>query len=68
MDIDTAADEIAERLNDTAGEVYLAHSKLESSSRKTRQTVQRNIDAFSKCDNGVLISRRCSTKDRRPGR
>jgi len=55
MDIDTA-DEIAERLNDTAGEVYLAHSKLESSSRKTRQTVQRNIDAFSKCDNGVLIS------------
>lgn len=55
MDIDTA-DEIAERLEDAAGNVYLAHSKLESSSRKTRQTVQRNIDAFSKCDNGVLIS------------
>ncbi|MDB2246371.1 DEAD/DEAH box helicase family protein [Halorubrum ezzemoulense] len=55
MDIDTA-DEIADRLEDTAGDVYLAHSKLESSSRKTRQTVQRNIDAFSKCDNGVLIS------------
>jgi superfamily II DNA or RNA helicase len=55
MDIDTA-DEIADRLRETTEKVYLAHSKLESSSRKTRQTVQRNIDAFSRCDNGVLIS------------
>jgi superfamily II DNA or RNA helicase len=55
MDIETA-DEIADRLSGTTDDVYLAHSKLESSSRKTRQTVQRNIDAFSRCDNGVLIS------------
>lgn len=55
MDIETA-DEIADRLGETHDDVYLAHSKLESSSKKNQQTVQRNIDAFSRCENGVLIS------------
>lgn len=55
MDIDTA-DEIADRLRATTEDVYLAHSKLESSSKKNQRTVQRNIDSFSKCENGVLIS------------
>jgi superfamily II DNA or RNA helicase len=55
MDIDTA-DEVADRLREVTEDVYLAHSKLESSSRKTRKAVQQNIDDFSRCDNGVLIS------------
>jgi superfamily II DNA or RNA helicase len=55
MDIETA-DEIARRLRPTTENVFRAHSKLEASSGKTRRTVQRNIDAFSQCENGVLIS------------
>lgn len=55
MDIDTA-NEIAERLGDVTDNVYRAHSKLERSSDKNRQTVQKNINSFASCDNGVLVS------------
>jgi len=36
--------------------VYRAHSQLETSSKKNNETVQRNINKFGKCENGVLVS------------
>lgn len=55
MDIDTA-DEIAKQLNTVTDNVFRAHSKLESSSRKNNERVQKNINSFANCDNGVLVS------------
>lgn len=55
MDIDTT-DEIADQLEAVTDDVYRAHSQLETSSRKNNERVQRNIDAFANCDNGVLVS------------
>lgn len=55
MDIDTA-NRIADDLSDVTDNVFRAHSKLESSSRKNNETVQKNIDAFASCENGVLVS------------
>ena len=55
MDIDTA-DEIADQLREVTDNVYRAHSQLGTSSRKNNERVQRNIDKFAKCDNGVLVS------------
>jgi len=58
MDIDTA-DEIADQLGEVSDHVYRAHSQLETSSKKNNETVQRNINKFGKCENGVLVSPRC---------
>jgi superfamily II DNA or RNA helicase len=55
MDIATA-DEIADQLTEVTDNVYRAHSQLEGSSKKNNERVQRNIDAFAQCDNGVLVS------------
>jgi len=55
MDIDTA-DEIADQLGEVSDHVYRAHSQLETSSKKNNETVQRNINKFGKCENGVLVS------------
>jgi len=53
MDIDTA-DEIADQLGEVSDHVYQAIASLTSSRRTT--TVQRNINKFGKCENGVIWS------------
>ncbi|KXB07741.1 hypothetical protein AKJ51_00060 [candidate division MSBL1 archaeon SCGC-AAA382A20] len=55
MDIETT-EKIADLLEKITNNIYKAHSKLESSSKKTRQAVRRNIDDFSRAEYGVLIS------------
>lgn len=57
MDI-ASANRIAEKLRKISDNVFLAHSKLASSSKKNTKLVQRNIDGFAKAQNGVLVSPR----------
>ncbi|WP_049996222.1 DEAD/DEAH box helicase [Halococcus sediminicola] len=57
MDI-ASANRIAEELREISDNVFLAHSKLASSSKKNTKLVQQNIDGFAKAQNGVLVSPR----------
>ena len=57
MDI-ASADKIADELQSVSDNVFKAHSKLASSSRKNTRLVQQNIDGFAKAQSGVLVSPR----------
>jgi superfamily II DNA/RNA helicase len=55
MDIDTT-EQIAAELREVSDKVFLAHSKLASSSAKKDRLVRQQIDAFARADQGVLVA------------
>lgn len=55
MDIETT-EKIAEKLRKVSDNVFLAHSKLASSTKKKDQIVRQQIDGFARADHGVLVA------------
>lgn len=55
MDIETT-EKIADELRTVSDEVFLAHSKLASSTKKKDQLVRQQIDGFARADHGVLVA------------